>query len=160
MWLKSHENLISTDYFKEDAWRAKQASWPEAYWDTRACLKYKKLHVEFYKRPLNIDTLTRALALYIALLAVMFAILCFTATSSSIAAYKIGTFVVPYIIVAAIATWVVYRLQRRKVDFYWRLYSHRLFIYEKTWPGIKKLAQEGHKNGVEETPPPLTRRDH
>lgn len=159
-WLRSHSNLIYSDIFAEDRWRASQNSWAEAYWDARQCIKYRQKHRELYKNPYNTSSLIRVLALYIILLAVMFAILIFSAYGDSHAlTAKLSAFVVPYIIIAGIVTWAIFCLYRHKVDYYWRLYSRRLHTYEIIWPGIKKLAQTGHENGVTETPPPLTRRD-
>ena len=158
-WLRSHSNLIYSDIFAEDKWRTMGNDWVTAYWDARSCVKYRQEHRELYKNPYNINSMIRVLALYIVLLAIMFSILLFLAYGGGhVLTARLDAFVVPYIILAAIATWVIFCLYRHKVDYYWRLYSHRLHIYETVWPGIKKLAQEGHKNGVTETPPPLARR--
>ena len=159
-WLRSHSNLIYSDIFAEDKWRTMGNDWATAYWDARSCVKYRQEHRELYKNPYNINSLTRVLALYIILLAVMFAILIFSMFGGEHIHAKIVGFVIPYIILAAFVTWFLYCLYRHKVDYYWRLYTHRLHIYEKVWPGIKKMAQEDLKNGVTETPPPLARRDH
>lgn len=158
-WLGSHSNLVSSDAFTEDAWRASQNKWPEAYWDVRACLRYRKEHKDVHKYPYNLSTLTRVVALYIILLAAMFIVLCVGMVLSSGFVARISSFVVPYFFIAAGITWVVYLAYRHKVDYYWRLYSRRLFIYEKNWPGIKAMAKKDSDDGITETPPPLTRRD-